>query len=311
MEMAKEEMKKGSTYQHPFLTIGRKQTIMGYVFISPFILGFLFWFLGPTLYSAWLSLTDWNLISPASFVGLENIKKLFTDKLLLQSLKVTGAYTLVYVPLGLTLGFMLALLMNTKVRGIRLFRTIYYLPSIVPAVANAVLWTWIFNTDFGLLNVILRFFGFQKIGWLINTQYALPAVILMGLWGVGGGMVIYLAGLQGIPEVYYEAAEIDGAGRWQRLWNITIPLMSPVLFFNLINGIIGSFQVFTVGYLMTDGGPQNSTLFYVLYLYRVAFDNLEMGYAATLGWLLFFIILVLTLLIFRYIGKNVYYEEAK
>ncbi|HCE17754.1 MAG TPA: ABC transporter permease [Anaerolinea thermolimosa] len=285
--------------------------MIGYIFISPFILGFFFWFLGPTVFSGWLSMTDWNLISPPKFVGLQNFQRLFNDKLLLQSLKVTSIYTFVSVPLGLVLGFLLALLMNTRVRGIRAFRTIYYMPSIVPAVANAVLWAWIFNTEYGLLNAVLRALGFAKISWLIDTRFALPAIILMGLWGVGGGMVIYLAGLQGIPEVYYEAAEIDGAGRWQRMIHITIPLMSPVLFFNLIMGIIGSFQVFTAGYLLTDGGPQNSTLFYVLYLYRVGFRNLEMGYAATLGWLLFFIILVLTLIVFRYIGRNVYYEEAK
>jgi multiple sugar transport system permease protein len=297
--------------RRPFLSLSAKRTIIGYIFIGPFILGFLFWFLGPTVFSGWLSLTEWNLITPPKFVGLENFASMFTDKLLAQSLKVTFVYTMVSVPVGLVLGFMLALLMNTKVRGIRLFRTIYYLPSIVPAVANAVLWAWIFNSEFGLLNVILRAFGFPKIAWLIDKSFALPALILMGFWGVGGGMVIYLAGLQGIPEVYYEAAEIDGAGRWSQLWHVTIPLMGPVLFFNLIIGIIGSFQVFTAGYLLTDGGPQNSTLFYVLYLYRAGFRNLEMGYAASLGWLLFFIILALTLFIFRSIGKNIYYEEAK
>lgn len=297
--------------KNPFQSLQFRRTLIGYIFISPFILGFFFWFLGPTVFSGWLSMTDWNLISPPKFVGLQNFQRLFSDKLLLQSLKVTSIYTFVSVPLGLVLGFLLALLMNTRVRGIRAFRTIYYMPSIVPAVANAVLWAWIFNTEYGLLNAVLRALGFAKISWLIDTRFALPAIILMGLWGVGGGMVIYLAGLQGIPEVYYEAAEIDGAGRWQRMIHITIPLMSPVLFFNLIMGIIGSFQVFTAGYLLTDGGPQNSTLFYVLYLYRVGFRNLEMGYAATLGWLLFFIILVLTLIVFRYIGRNVYYEEAK
>lgn len=299
------------TIKRPRLSMSTKRTIIGYIFISPFILGFLIWFMGPTLYSAYLSLNEWNLISPAEYVGLENFKHMFTDGLLGQALRVTSIYTLIYVPLGLVMGFGLALLMNTKVRGIRVFRTIYYLPSIVPAVANAVLWAWIFNTEFGLLNVVLRSMGLPKIAWLLDTRYAMPAIILMGLWGVGGGMVIYLAGLQGIPEVYYEAAEIDGADRLQQLWHITIPLMSPVLFFNLIMGIIGSFQVFTVGYLLTEGGPQNSTLFYVLYLYRVGFSYLEMGYAAALGWLLFFIILIMTLFVFRYIGRNVYYEEAK
>lgn len=311
MQMAQEQTQKGPIPRRPKLSMSAKRTITGYIFIAPFILGFLFWFLGPTLYSGWLSLTEWNLITPPKMIGLENFARLFSDNLLGQSIKVTAIYSFVSVPVGLVLGFLLAMLMNTKVRGIRAFRTIYYLPSIVPAVANAVLWAWIFNSEFGLLNVVLRAFGIAKVNWLIDPRFALPALILMGFWGVGGGMVIYLAGLQGIPEVYYEAAEIDGAGRWAKLWNITIPLMSPVLFFNLIMGIIGSFQVFTAAYLMTDGGPQNSTMFYVLYLYRVGFRNLEMGYAASLGWLLFFIILVLTMLVFRYIGRNVYYEEAK
>ncbi len=311
MQMAQAQPQSGTGPKRRHLSITAKRTILGYTFIMPFILGFILWFLAPTLVSAWLSITDWNLISAPKIVGLENFKSLFSDKLLAQSIKVTLIYSFVSVPVGLVLGFMLALLMNTKVRGIRLFRTIYYLPSIVPAVANAVLWAWIFNSEFGLLNVILRAVGIPKVNWLIDTHTALPAIILMGFWGVGGSMIIYLAGLQGIPEVYYEAAEIDGAGRWSQMWNITIPLMSPVLFFNLIMGIIGSFQVFTVGYLLTDGGPQNTTLFYVLYLYRVGFRNLEMGYAAALGWLLFFIILVLTMIVFRYIGKNVHYEEGK
>jgi multiple sugar transport system permease protein len=200
--------------------------------------------------------------------------------------------------------------MNTKVRGVGIFRTIYYLPSIVPAVANAVLWAWIFNTDFGLANVLLRALGLPKIQWLQNPDWALPAIILVSLWGLGASMVIYLAGLQGIPSVFYEAAEIDGAGRWAQLWNITLPLLSPVIFFNLIIGIIGTFQIFTAGYLITDGGPQNSTLFYVLYLYRNGFEYLKMGYAATLGWVLFAIIMLLTLFVFKYVGGRVHYEDS-
>jgi multiple sugar transport system permease protein len=215
------------------------------------------------------------------------------------------------VPVGLIVSFLLALLMNTKVRGITLFRTVYYLPSIVPAVASAVLWAWIFNTDFGLANVVLRAVGLPKIQWLQDPDWALPALILMSLWGLGASMVIYLAGLQGIPDVFYEAAEIDGAGRWSQLWNITIPLMSPVIFFNLIIGIIGTFQVFTAGFLITDGGPQNSTLFYVLYLYRNGFEYLRMGYAAALAWVLFFIIMALTLFVFKFAGGMVHYEDTE
>ncbi|MDW8098636.1 MAG: sugar ABC transporter permease [Anaerolineae bacterium] len=292
-------------------TLAGKRTLVGYVFISPFILGFLLWFLVPASTAVWLTFTDWNMINPPKFIGLDNIRELFRDKLFLQALKVTTNYTIISVPLGLVMSFLLALLMNTKVRGISFFRTVYYLPSIVPAVANAVLWVWILNTEFGLLNVLLRSIGLPKIRWLQEPEWAMPALILMSLWGLGGSMVVYLAGLQGIPEVYYEAAEIDGAGRWDKLVHVTIPLMSPVIFFNLVMGVIGSFQVFTAGYLVTNGGPQNATLFYVLYLYRNGFQYLKMGYAATLAWVLFFIILALTLLIFKYIGSMVYYEEAR
>jgi multiple sugar transport system permease protein len=287
----------------------RRRNITGYLFIMPFILGFLCWFLTPALVAIWLTFTDWNLIRAPRYVGFDNILRLGSDKLFWQALKVTTLYTLAVVPLGLVLAFLLALLINTKVKGIAFFRTIYYLPSIVPAVASAVLWAWIFNTEFGLLNSVLRFFGISRVAWLQDPSYALWALVFMSLWGVGGAMIIYLAGLQGIPDVYYEAAEIDGAGRWSQLRHITIPLLSPVIFFNLILSIIGTFQAFTVGFLITDGGPQNSTLFYVLYLYRNGFEYLNMGYSAALAWVLFLIISVLTLLIFRYVGGMVHYED--
>jgi multiple sugar transport system permease protein len=271
-------------------------------------MGVLLWVLYPALMSAWLSFHEWNLITPAKYVGLQNFEKMGSDKLFWQSLKVTSIYTFVSVPLGLMLSFMLALLMNTKVKGIALFRTVYYLPSIVPAVASAVLWAWILNTDFGLLNAGLNFFGIKKIAWLQEPEWALPALILMSLWSVGSAMIIFLAGLQGIDEVYYEAAKMDGAGRVAQMRHITIPMMSSVIFFNLILGIIGSFQVFTAGYLMTNGGPQNATLFFVLYLYRQGFQYLKMGYASALSWVLFFIILIFTMIIFRTVGRRVYYQ---
>lgn len=292
-------------------TLAGRRTLIGYIFISPFILGFLIWFLLPAAIAVWLTFTDWNLIRPPRYVGMENISQMFGDKLFWQSLKVTTIFTLASVPVGLVLGFLLALLLNTKVKGIAFFRTAYYLPSIVPAVASAMLWTWIFNTEFGLANVFLRFIGLPKVKWLQEPEWALPALILMSLWGLGGGMIIYLAGLQGIPEVFYEAAKIDGAGRWAQLRHVTIPLMSPIIFFNLIIGIIGSFQIFTAGYLITDGGPQNATLFYVLYLYRNGFEFFKMGYAAALAWVLFFVILALTLFVFRSVGSRIHYEDVR
>jgi multiple sugar transport system permease protein len=288
----------------------QRRTLVGYIFIGPFILGFLLWFLIPAGYSMWMTFQDMDMRTQPEFVALGNFEKIGSDKLFWQALKVTTVYTGLSVPLNMVVAFGLALLMNAKVRGIAVFRTIYYLPSIVPAVANAVLWAWILNSDFGLLNALLHAVGLPKVLWLQKPEWALPALILMSFWGLGGSMVTYLAGLQGIPDVFYEAAAIDGAGGWRKLWNVTIPLMSPVIFFNLIMGIIGTFQIFIAGYLITDGGPQNATLFYVLYLWRNAFQYFHMGYAAALAWVLFFIIMGLTAFIFRGIGRLVYYEEA-
>jgi len=287
-----------------------RRNVTGYIFIAPFILGFLLWFLIPALTSLWMTFQDWNMINPPEFAALDNFKSISSDRLFWQALKVTTVYTAISVPLSMVLAFLLALLMNAKVRGIAAFRTIYYLPSIVPAVANAVLWAWILNSEFGLLNALLHAIGLPKVLWLQQPAWALPALILMSLWGLGGSMVIYLAGLQGIPNEFYEAAEIDGAGAWAKLWHVTIPLMSPVIFFNLVMGIIGTFQIFTAGYLITNGGPQNATLFYVLYLWRNAFQYLDMGYAAALAWVLFFIIMGLTAFVFKGVGSRVYYEEA-
>ena len=300
--------KKSKGIFHYFKTPQGRRTFWGYLFISPFILGVMLWVVYPAGMAAWLAFQKWNLITPPKYVGLDNFTTMFADKLFWQSMKVTFTYTFISVPLGLIVAFVLALLINTKVKGLAIFRTVYYLPSIVPAVASAVLWAWIFNTDFGLLNAGLYSLGLPKIAWLQQPEWALPALIMMSLWGVGAAMIIFLAGLQGIDDVYYEAAKIDGAGRRQQMWHITIPLMSSVIFFNLILGVIGSFQVFTAGYLITDGGPQNSTLFYVLYLYRNGFQYLKMGYAAALSWVLFFIILIFTGIIFATVGKKVYYS---
>ena len=286
-----------------------QRTIVGYLFISPFILGFLLWFLIPALTALWLVFQDWNLIRSPIFIGLGNIRKLLDDPLFTKSLVVTTYFTAVSVPLQLVLAFMLALLLNARVRGIAFFRTVYYLPSIVPVVANAVMWAFIFNPEFGLVTPVLRFFGLPRIMWFQDPAWAMPAMIIMSLWGLGASMVIYLAGLQGIPETLFEAADIDGAGRWSRLFFITVPLMSPVIFFNLIIGLIGSFQIFTAGYLITSGKPQNATLFYVLYTYRTAIEYLDMGYAAVLSWILFFILLALSLLVFKYVGRFVHYED--
>jgi multiple sugar transport system permease protein len=293
------------------LSLSQRRTILGYIFIMPFILGFILWFLIPALLAANLTFQRWNLISPPQYIGFANIENLFKDPLLIQSLKATLIYTLISVPLGLVFAFFLAVLINTRTPGIAIFRTLFFLPSIVPAVANAILWAWLLNTEFGLINWALREVGGSRIAWLQQPDWAMTAFIIMSLWGVGGSMIIFLAGLQGIPEIYYEAAEIDGAGRWAKLWNITLPIMSPIIFFNLVIGFINSFQAFVSAYLITRGGPQNSTLFLVLYIYRTAFSSQNMGYAATLSWLLFIILMVLSFFVFRYIGSRVYYENAE
>lgn len=201
----------------------------------------------------------------------------------------------------------LALLLNVKIRGVALYRTIFYLPSIVPVVASSVVWLWIFNPSHGILNNLFRLFRLPHISWLASPTWSKPALILMGLWGVGGAIIIYLAGLQGIPQQLYEAADIDGAQWWHKIIFITIPMLSPVILFNVIMGLIGSFQYFTQAYIMTGGGPINSTLFYSLYLYRNAFQYFRMGYACALAWLLFFLILSCTLLILRSSARWVYY----
>jgi multiple sugar transport system permease protein len=291
------------------LTLLERRTIIGYIFIAPFILGFILWFLTPALVAANLTFQRWNLISPPTYVGFANIEHLFNDPLLVQSLKSTFIYTILSVPMGLLFAFFLALLINARVRGIAIFRTIYFLPSIVPAVANAVLWAWLLNTEFGLVNWAIRELGGDKIKWLQEPNWTMVSFIIMSMWGVGGSMIIFLAGLQGIPDIYYEAAEIDGAGRWAKMWNVTLPIMSPIIFFNLVIGFINSFQAFVSAYLITNGGPQNSTLFLVLYIYRTAFQSLNMGYAATLSWLMFIILMILSFVVFRYIGSRVYYEN--
>jgi multiple sugar transport system permease protein len=274
----------------------RRDFVKGLLFTSPFLLGMLLLWIGPMLYSIFLIFQEWNMMTPPEFVAWKNFSRLFNDKLMLQSLGNTAYYTFLGVPLQLTVAFALAVLLNQDIRGKAFYRTIYYMPSITPAVASAVVWLQILNQEFGVLNQVLGWFGIQPVSWLFNPVYTKPAFILMSLWGVGPQMVIFLAGLQNVPQELMEAAQIDGANAWRRFWSVTIPIISPVVFFNLVVGIIGSFQVFTASFIMTDGGPQDSTLFMVLYIYRNAFEYFRMGYAAILAWLLFWIMYLLKIL---------------
>jgi len=288
-----------------------REYIAFYLFASPWLLGLLLFTIGPTLASFILSFTDYPVIVPPKWAGLANYVTMFTDdELVWQSLKVTLFYSLGAIPLGLTLSFLLALLMNQGIYGVRYFRTIYYLPAIISGVPAALAWLWVLNPDFGLMNNALRVVGIEGPKWLFSREWVIPAFILMNLWNVGAPMVIFLAGLQGIPAHLYEAAEIDGAGMLAKFWYVTLPMMSPIILFNLVMGVIASFQIFIPAYIMTKGGPANASLFYGLFLYNNAFKWFKMGYASALAWLMFLIIVGLTLLVFRSSANWVYYEGS-
>lgn len=287
--------------------LDRTRAIQGLLFVSPFFVGFLLFFAGPMLYAAYISLHNWPILGTPTFVGLKNYTNMISDDLFWKSLRITSIYVLFSVPLNLVFGLVLAMLLNQKIRGQAFFRTLYYVPTMVTGVGLAVLWWMMFNTEYGLLNLFLGLFGIDKIPWLTHTKWVLPAFIIMSLWQVGGGMVIYLAGLQGIPTELYEAATVDGAGGWAKFINVTLPMLSPVLLFNLVLGVIGSFQIFTNALIMTGGGPSQASLFYVLYIYRNAWQYNIMGYAAALSWALFAVILIVVLVIFRATSSRVYY----
>ena len=284
----------------------------GYVFISPWLLGFLLFTLGPMLISLYLSFCKYDLHT-LTWVGAKNYEVLLTrDPLFWKSLGNTALYVLFAVPLGLTGSLLIAILLNQKVKGMAWFRTLFYLPSLVPAVASALVWVWVFHPDAGLLNQGLSRLGIQGPSWLQDPKTALPALILMSLWGVGGGrMIIFLAGLQGISDELYEAASLDGARGWASFRHVTLPMLSPTIFFNLVLGIIGSFQVFTSAYVMTGGGPNNATLLYVLYLYNNAFRFFKMGKASAMAWVLFLILLIFTVIQFKNASRWVYYEGGE
>lgn len=289
----------------------RKEAFSFHLFTAPWAIGFLIFTLGPMLFSLYLSFTEYNISKPPVWVGLGQYRKaFFQDDAFWVSLKVTFTYAVTSIPLQLVLGLIIALLLNSDIPGVSFWRTIYYLPSVISGVAVAVLWILVFHPTSGVFNTVLGYFGIQGPQWLYDKNWALPALVIMSLWGVGGSMIIYLSSLQGIPTALYEAATIDGATAWRKFWRITLPMITPVLFFNLVMGIIGALQSFTNAFVMTEGGPQQATLFYGLRLYYAAFRDVRMGYASMLAWVLFFIILVLTALVVRSSSFWVYYEGA-
>jgi len=293
-----------------FWTMSRREAAWAYFFISPWIIGFIAFTAGPMLASLYFSFTEYNVVDSPQWVGLANYLNLFKDSLFWKSLQVTVYYASLALPLGLLFGFFLAVLLNQKVPGVNVWRTIYYLPSVIAGVAVTLLWIRIFNPRIGLLNPMLAKFGVKGPGWLQDPHWAVPSLVIMSLWGVGGTMIIYLAGLQGVPTALYDAAKVDGANLWQRFRHVTLPMVTPVIFYNLVMGMIVAFQYFTAAYVASggEGGPARATLFYNLYLYQNAFRYFHMGYASTMAWILLLVVLILTLLVFRSSQAWVYYE---
>jgi multiple sugar transport system permease protein len=282
------------------------------MFALPWLIGLGLFTLYPFGAAIWYSFTDYSVLQRPVWIGLDNFSEMWSDQLFWKALWNTLLFAALAIPSGLIVSLALALLMNATRRGQALYSVIFYLPHLVPAMASAILWMWIFNGEFGLLNCALRpILDLLHLGpppsWLSSTTWALPALVIMGLWGVGQTAFIYLAKLQDVPHELYEAADIDGASTWQKIRHITLPTISPIIFFNVIMGIIGAFQIFAEPYVMTQGGPANATLFLPQYIFQTAFSFMRMGYASAMAWILFLIVLVLTLLAFRLSRDRVYY----
>ena len=288
-------------------TLARRRERWFYLLISPWLVGLVLFQAGPMLAAFFLSFAEWPLPRPPTFVGLAHFRTLLADPLLGRALFNTAYYALGTVPSGIALGLFLALVLNVRRRGVGLFRTIFFLPAIVSGVATVLLWGWVFNPRYGIANSLLSLLGIRGPGWLQDEAWAMPALILMSLWSVGTNMIVYLAALQGVPHELYEAASLDGAGRWASFRRITWPLISPVTFFLVVVNLIGAFQVFTPTYILTRGGPNNATLTLPLYIYLNAFSWGKIGYASALALVLFAVILALTLLQFRLAERWIFY----
>ena len=299
------------------MKLNLREHLEGYLFISPWILGMVLFALGPILASFGLAFTRWNLFTEPEYVGWANFQKLAHDPLFYKSVFNTIYYTVFAVPLGLVLALGLAMLVNHRLRGINFFRTAFFLPNVVAGIAMLLLWKWLFDPNFGLINLFLDWTGlmavFEWIGigrpqWISSRAGAMPGMIFMSIWGLGGSMMIFLAGLQNIPRELIEAAELDGAGPWKRFRYVTLPLLTPTIFFLTMVGVIASLQIFNQAYVMTQGGPAHATLFYVLYLFQTAFERFQMGYACAMALVLFIITLIVSLIQLAMGKKWVHYQ---
>lgn len=288
----------------------QKTALIAYIFILPQIIGMFCFILGPMVASLVISFSRWNLVGPPQWVGFENFRIQFHDPLFWKVVLNTVYYSLVSVPLGIVISLGLALVLNQKIKGVTWYRSVYFIPVVTPMVAVALVWSWLYSPDFGAINTVLNYVGIKGPKWLSDTTWAMPSVIIMSIWkSLGFNMVILLAGLQDIPEQLYEAADLDGAGRWHKFKNITLPMLSPAIFFVMIMSVISSFQVFSQIYVMTEGGPANSTNVIVLHIYNLAFRYWKMGEACVVGWVLFSIVLLFTLIQFGLSKRWVYYER--
>jgi len=291
----------------------RKQALAGLLFASPVILGLIIWVIVPMIGVSLISLTSWNVLTAPKWVGVENYIKLFTsDFYFWNTLKVTVYFVVLNVAFSIAFSLVVAMLLNQDIVGRGIFRTVFYLPSIVPIVASSALWLWLYNPDFGLLNLILKGLGIHRVLWLSSQATVVPSIVLMNVWGSAGNIiVIFLAALQGVPRQLLEAVEIDGGNWWHRFTAVTIPMISPVIFFNVVTGVINSFSVFTQSYVMTQGGPNNASLFYVVLLYREGFQRNNFGGAAALSCILMVLVTLIGLLLFRSSRRWVYMEGGE
>ncbi len=290
--------------------LSRGELLPALLFISPWIVGFCWFQLYPIASSIYYSFTDFSMMQPPVQIGLSNYQNLFqNDDLFHTALKNTAVFCLFSVPIDLAIAFLFAVLLNMNIPGRAIFRTLFYFPNVVPAVASSILWIMLLNVQGGLVNTGLGLFGISPVPWLASPDWAMPTLVLISVWGIGGAVVIFLAGLQDVPRQLYEAAQIDGAGPLNMVRNITIPMMSPVILFNLVIGMIGAFQVFTLPFIVFGGGgPLNAVLMYSVQLYTVAFKDFRMGYASAMAWILFVIIFVLTMVSMRISNRFVHYE---
>lgn len=308
-------MTSGTTKLPFYRRLSFEETFWGWALIIPSVLGLVLFRLGPVLASFYFSFTNYDILSPPKWIGFTNYRAMVNDQYWQKSIEVTLNYSVLFIPLSLIVAYTIGLLMSQELKGIALYRTMWYLPSLVPTVASAVVWRWALNPEFGPVNFPLRAMGIDAPGWLTDPDWIIRSVVLIQLWGLGNAALIFLAAIKGVPSTYYEAAEVDGANALEKFWHITLPMTSSVIFFQAIMAIIASFQVFGVAYILFGGettssaaGPGNAALFYVLYTYRNAFGYFKNGYASALAWVLFLVVMLLTYILFLTQKRWVYYE---